>query len=241
MCGAEPVFWTDTPGGASCRVRKGFRDRRCSGNPTLRGLHVRSPERNDPFPTSMKTRGRSSPGTSPPGDPGTSRQHERLRGGECRHALARWKADRGFRAVAAFSGGGPRGAAGLRHDVQEVLVSGTAAAARIVVTGIHAGPFLRIGANGAVVRVEQALFTRVASSIITELWEVVDTGSGLRQLGVLGDKAAQSLTSTAMPGGSESHDAASRPLALANGLAGRPPRRCGAAARPPRTAGSQSE
>ncbi len=76
----------------------------------------------------------------------------------------------------------------LRHDVQEVLVSGTAAAARIVVTGIHAGPFLGIGATGAVVRVEQALFIRVASARITELWEVVDTGSGLRQLGVLGDQ-----------------------------------------------------
>lgn len=76
----------------------------------------------------------------------------------------------------------------LRHDVQELLDAGQSAAARLVVTGVHSGPFLGLAATGAAVRVDQALFIRVGSGRITQMWEVVDTGEGLRQLGALGDQ-----------------------------------------------------
>lgn len=77
------------------------------------------------------------------------------------------------------------GLSDLRHDVQEVLVTGDLAAARLVVTGVHTGPFLGVPATGATVQVDQALFAQVRAGRIVEMWEVVDTGTGLRQLGVL--------------------------------------------------------
>lgn len=73
----------------------------------------------------------------------------------------------------------------LRHETQSVLVCGEAVAARIVVTGVHVGPFLGIPATGASIRVDQALFVRLRSGRIAEMWEIVDTGTGLQQLGVL--------------------------------------------------------
>ena len=77
----------------------------------------------------------------------------------------------------------------LRHEVQSMLVSGEAVAARVVVTGVHVGPFLGIPATGAALRVDQALFARLASRRIAEMWEIVDTGTGLQQLGVLGKRS----------------------------------------------------
>ena len=47
----------------------------------------------------------------------------------------------------------------------------------------HNGPFLGVEATGARVDVDQALFVRVEAGRIAEMWEVVDTGSGLRQIG----------------------------------------------------------
>ena len=76
----------------------------------------------------------------------------------------------------------------LKHEIQTLLVDGEHAVARIVVTGIHMGVFLGIPATGVTIRVDQALFVRAESGRITEMWEVVDTGTGLRQLGVLGDQ-----------------------------------------------------
>lgn len=66
-------------------------------------------------------------------------------------------------------------------------MSGESVAARIVVTGTHVGPFLGVPPTGAMLRVDQALFVRFQQRRIAEMWEVVDTGSGLQQLGVLGD------------------------------------------------------
>lgn len=77
------------------------------------------------------------------------------------------------------------GLAGLRHEVQEVVAREQVAVARVVVTGTHRGTFLGIPATGRTVRVDQALFVHVDDDRIVELWEVVDTGTGLQQLGAL--------------------------------------------------------
>lgn len=58
-------------------------------------------------------------------------------------------------------------------------------AARVRVIAIHHGPFLGVAATGNRLEVDQALFARVDGGRIVEMWEVVDTGSGLRQLGLL--------------------------------------------------------
>lgn len=73
----------------------------------------------------------------------------------------------------------------LRHDVQEVVVVERVVAARVQVTGIHHGDFLGIPATGRSICVEQALFAHVHTDRIVEVWEIVDTGRGLQQLGVI--------------------------------------------------------
>lgn len=73
----------------------------------------------------------------------------------------------------------------LRHDVTDIVVDGELVAARVDVTGVHHGTFLGIAATGRRVRVDQALFVRIRGGRIVEMWEVVDTGAGLRQLGGL--------------------------------------------------------
>ncbi|MBW3604504.1 MAG: ester cyclase [Actinobacteria bacterium] len=73
----------------------------------------------------------------------------------------------------------------LRHEVTDVVAEGELVAARVDVTGIHHGHFLGIAPTGRRIRVDQALFARVRDGRIVEMWEVVDTGAGLRQLGVL--------------------------------------------------------
>lgn len=78
-----------------------------------------------------------------------------------------------------------RGLAELKHDIVAELHSGDLAAARVRVSGIHRGPFLGAPATGNRIEVDQALFARIVAGRIVELWEVVDTGSGLRQLGLL--------------------------------------------------------
>ena len=62
-------------------------------------------------------------------------------------------------------------------------------AARISVTKVHTGRFLEIPPTRATIQVDQALFARIEDGRVDELWEIVDTGSGLRQLGVLRDQA----------------------------------------------------
>lgn len=77
----------------------------------------------------------------------------------------------------------------LAHEIQAVVAMGDVAAGRVLVSGIHSGSFLGVGPTGARIEVDQALFVKVAASRIVETWEIVDTGSGLRQLGVLDDQA----------------------------------------------------
>lgn len=84
------------------------------------------------------------------------------------------------------------GLASLRHEVRDVVVQGDLAVARVRVSGTHEGVFLGLEATGRSVEVDQALFARVADGRVVELWEVTDTGQGLRQLGRLDDD--QSLT-----------------------------------------------
>lgn len=74
----------------------------------------------------------------------------------------------------------------IRHDIQEVSV-GDSIAARAVVTGTLKGDFAGVPANGRSFRVDQGLFARVREGKIVEAWEIVDTASLLRQLGVIAD------------------------------------------------------
>lgn len=74
---------------------------------------------------------------------------------------------------------------GLSHEIEELIVSDNMVAARVVASGTHHGTFLGIPPTGKHVRVDQALFASIREDQITELWEIVDTGSGMKQLGLL--------------------------------------------------------
>ena len=82
-----------------------------------------------------------------------------------------------------------KGLSQLRHHVVELIQGSSVVAARVLVSGVHTGSFLGVPPTGGMIRVDQALFARIENEQIAELWEIVDTGSGLRQLGVLGNQA----------------------------------------------------
>ncbi|MDQ3955920.1 MAG: ester cyclase [Actinomycetota bacterium] len=73
----------------------------------------------------------------------------------------------------------------IRHEIQEVISVGDSIAARAVVTGTLKGDFAGVTATGKSFRVDQGLFARVREGKIVEAWEIVDTASLLRQLGVI--------------------------------------------------------
>lgn len=73
----------------------------------------------------------------------------------------------------------------IRHDIQEVISDGSTIAARAIVTGTLKGDFAGIAANGRSFKVDQGLFAKVRDGKIVEAWEIVDTASLLRQLGVI--------------------------------------------------------
>ena len=73
----------------------------------------------------------------------------------------------------------------LRHEVQEVVASGSTVSARVVVSGTHDGDFAGIPRTGRSFTVDQVLFAHLRDGRIIELWEIVDTASLLTQLGVL--------------------------------------------------------
>lgn len=73
----------------------------------------------------------------------------------------------------------------IRHDIQEVISDGSTIAARAIVTGTLKGDFAGIAANGRSFKVDQGLFAKVRDGKIVEVWEIVDTASLLRQLGVI--------------------------------------------------------
>ncbi len=81
-----------------------------------------------------------------------------------------------------------QGLADLRHEPIAIIVDNDVVAARIEVTGVHTGTFLGIEPTGSHIRVDQALFARVSDGVITEMWEIVDTGAGFKQLGLLEDQ-----------------------------------------------------
>ena len=73
----------------------------------------------------------------------------------------------------------------IGHDLQEVISRGSTIAARAVVTGTLQDDFAGIRGNGQSFQIDQGLFAHVRDGKIVEAWEIVDTGSLLRQLGAL--------------------------------------------------------
>jgi predicted ester cyclase len=73
----------------------------------------------------------------------------------------------------------------IRHEVQESIALESRAAARVVVTGTLIGEFAGISADGMSFEIDQVIFAHVKDGLIVEAWEIADTGSLLRQLGVL--------------------------------------------------------
>jgi len=71
----------------------------------------------------------------------------------------------------------------LRHDVREVVSSGSVVAARIVVSGTLHGTFAGVSANGRAFQVDQSIFMHVSEGKVREMWTTVDTGSFYRQVG----------------------------------------------------------
>lgn len=75
----------------------------------------------------------------------------------------------------------------IRHDIQLVLDSGTSIAARAVVSGTPQREFGGIPASGRSFEIDQAVFAEVRDGKIIEAWEIVDTATLMRQLGLLPD------------------------------------------------------
>jgi steroid delta-isomerase-like uncharacterized protein len=75
----------------------------------------------------------------------------------------------------------------VRHEIAEVLISGSTIAARAVVTGTLQKAFGSLPASGKSFRIDQALFAYVRDGKIAEAWEIVDTASLMRQVGALPD------------------------------------------------------
>jgi steroid delta-isomerase-like uncharacterized protein len=71
----------------------------------------------------------------------------------------------------------------LRHDVEEVVSSGSLVAARITVSGTLHGPFAGVSAEGGTFEVDQAIFMHLSDGKVQEMWTIVDTGSFYRQVG----------------------------------------------------------
>lgn len=74
---------------------------------------------------------------------------------------------------------------GLRHEIEEVVETASTLAARVVVSGTHTGEFLGIPATDRSFRIDQALFAHIRDGKAAEVWEIVDSGGFLEQLGVL--------------------------------------------------------
>lgn len=95
------------------------------------------------------------------------------------------------------------GLSDLDHAVERLIASGDLVAAHVTVSGTHAGVLLGVEPTGSHLHVDQALFMWARGGRIREMWEIVDTGEGLRQLGVLTD---QSLSLTRDPANDGSSD-----------------------------------
>ena len=90
----------------------------------------------------------------------------------------------GVEAEKAVWADGKRAMPDIRHEVQETMSSGSRAMARVVVTGTMSGEFAGISATGKSFEIDQVVFAHFRDGLIVEAWEIADTGSLLRQLGV---------------------------------------------------------
>jgi steroid delta-isomerase-like uncharacterized protein len=73
----------------------------------------------------------------------------------------------------------------IRHDVQETISAAERAAARVVVTGTLVGDFAGIQGRGQRFEIDQVVFAHVREGLLAEVWEIVDSGTLLRQLGAI--------------------------------------------------------
>ncbi len=73
----------------------------------------------------------------------------------------------------------------LRHEIKDVVSTASTEAARAVVSGTLEGDYAGVTGTGRSFTVDQGLFARVRDGKIFEAWEIVDTVSLLRQVGVL--------------------------------------------------------
>ncbi len=71
----------------------------------------------------------------------------------------------------------------LHHHFEAVVVDEGFEAARCVVTGTLNGTYGGFSGTGRSFRIDQALFARTRDGKLAELWEIVDTGALVRQLG----------------------------------------------------------
>lgn len=70
----------------------------------------------------------------------------------------------------------------LRHEIKELVSSGSTLAARVVVTGTHQGEVVGLAATGKHFTIDPATFAHVRDGKLSEIWEVADTASLLEQL-----------------------------------------------------------
>ncbi len=73
----------------------------------------------------------------------------------------------------------------IRHDIQEAITGGSTIAARAIVTGTLQGEFGGISATGKSFKIDQAVFAHIRAGKASEVWEIVDTASLMRQLGAI--------------------------------------------------------
>lgn len=71
----------------------------------------------------------------------------------------------------------------LRHDVKEVVSSGSVVAARITVSGTLRGAFAGVSVEAGAFEVDQAIFMHLSGGKVQEMWTIVETGGFYRQVG----------------------------------------------------------
>jgi predicted ester cyclase len=73
----------------------------------------------------------------------------------------------------------------IRHAVQETVSADDRVAARVVVKGTLVGDFAGIQGRGRRFEIDQVVFAHVREGLMVEVWEIVDSGALLRQLGAI--------------------------------------------------------
>ena len=72
--------------------------------------------------------------------------------------------------------------AGLRHEVQEVVVDGDVEMARVVVTGALTSSFAGVEGTGGRFSVDQAVIAHLREGKVAEAWEIADIASLIAQV-----------------------------------------------------------